>query len=131
VFEKFSQAIQQKYPQIKVEGGNYPPPPVNQAIAQFLTIAKVVLILLIISNQNPFPYLGIQTPSVYTWLVENKLYGCMMLFFISNAIEGQLVTTGAFEITYNDMPVWSKLETGRIPSAQEMFQILDNQFNLS
>lgn len=27
----------------------------------------------------------------------------MMLFFIGNAIEGQLISTGAFEITFNGM----------------------------
>lgn len=30
-----------------------------------------------------------------------------------------------------DVPVWSKLETGRIPSPQEMFQIIDNHMRLS
>lgn len=27
---------------------------------------------------------------------------------------------------FTDVPVWSKLETGRIPSASEMFQIVEN-----
>lgn len=29
------------------------------------------------------------------------MYACMMLFFISNAVEGQLISTGAFEVSYN------------------------------
>lgn len=29
------------------------------------------------------------------------MYACMMLFFIGNAIEGQLISTGAFEIEFN------------------------------
>ena len=29
------------------------------------------------------------------------MYACMMLFFVCNAIEGQLISTGAFEITFN------------------------------
>jgi hypothetical protein len=33
--------------------------------------------------------------------VENKLYSCMMLFFLCNIVEGQLVSTGAFEIYFN------------------------------
>lgn len=39
----------------------------------------------------------------------------------------QLVSSGAFEISLNDVPVWSKLQTGRIPAPQELFQIIDNQ----
>jgi len=54
-----------------------------------------------------------------------------MLFFLSNAIEGQLISTGAFEISFNDVPVWSKLEVGRIPSPQELFQIIDGQLKFS
>lgn len=50
----------------------------------------------------------------------------MMLFFLCNTIEGQLVSSGAFEIYLNDMPVWSKLETGRIPQPPELFQIIEN-----
>lgn len=76
-----------------------------------------------------------------------------MLFFLCNAIEGQLIASGAFEILLNgnkmnlitlsnessynfltsnhafifaDVPVWSKLETGRIPQPPELFQIIDS-----
>ncbi len=38
--------------------------------------------------------------------LENKMYACMMLFFICNAVESQLVSTGAFEISVDNMPVW-------------------------
>ena len=38
----------------------------------------------------------------------------------------QLISTGAFEISLNDMPVWSKIESGRIPQPGELFQIIDN-----
>lgn len=81
---------------------------------------------MVVVGQNPFPHLNMETPSIFTWAIENKLYACLMIFFISNAIEGQLISTGAFEVAFNDVPVWSKLETGRIPSAQEMFQIIEN-----
>lgn len=29
-----------------------------------------------------------------------------------------------------DVPVWSKLETGRIPQPQELFQIIDNHMQM-
>lgn len=55
----------------------------------------------------------------------------MMLFFLSNIIEGQLISSGAFEIFLNDVPVWSKLETGRIPQPAELFQIIDNHMRFA
>eukprot|EP00745_Piridium_sociabile_P029186 TRINITY_DN47540_c0_g1_i1.p2 TRINITY_DN47540_c0_g1~~TRINITY_DN47540_c0_g1_i1.p2 ORF type:complete len:119 (-),score=20.09 TRINITY_DN47540_c0_g1_i1:187-492(-) len=89
-------------------------------------MAKLVLIGLVVSGMDPFAFLNMPTPGMYTWAKENKLYACLMLFFISNAIEGQMISTGAFEISYNDVPIWSKLESGRIPSPQEMFQMVEN-----
>lgn len=72
-----------------------------------------------------------------------------MTFFLCNAVEGQLISTGAFEITLNgeipylllftlftvflfvpDVPLWSKLETGRVPQPPELFQMIDNHLNM-
>ena len=66
----------------------------------------------------------------YGSLLNNKLYACLMVFFIGNAIESQLISTGAFEISLDNMPVWSKIESGRIPQPPELFQIIDNHFNM-
>ncbi|PAA70522.1 hypothetical protein BOX15_Mlig015068g1 [Macrostomum lignano] len=55
----------------------------------------------------------------------------MMLFFVGNAIEGQLISTGAFEVSYNDMVIWSKLENGRVPSPSELINIIDSQLSMS
>lgn len=55
----------------------------------------------------------------------------MMMFFVANMIEGQLVSSGAFEISLNNIPLWSKLETGRIPQPPELFQIIDNTLQFS
>jgi len=96
-----------------------------------LSTLKLALIALIIFGQNPLPQLGLQTPQIVNWALQNKMYACLMLFFISNAIEGQLISTGAFEISFNDVPVWSKLEVGRIPSLDELFQIIDGQLKFS
>jgi len=92
---------------------------------------KIALIVLIVSGQNPFPALNMNTPTVYNWAITNKIYACLMIFFLSNAIEGQLISTGAFEVTFNDVPVWSKMDVGRIPSPQELFQIIDTQLKFS
>lgn len=130
MYEQFAAAIHQKYPQLTVEGSNYPPPPLNAQLASILSMVKFVVIGIIISGINPFQQFGMETPNFFIWASENKVYACMMAFFISNFIEGQLLSTGAFEVEFNDLPVWSKLEVGRIPSPQEMFQIIDNNLRM-
>lgn len=56
---------------------------------------------MIIAGVNIWEWLGQETPSWWTWFTNNKIYACMMVFFLCNAIEGQLVSTGAFEISFN------------------------------
>jgi hypothetical protein len=55
-------------------------------------------------GHNPFDYIGLgggYCLTLWTWLQTNKIYGSMMIFFLSNFLENQLVSTGAFEIYFN------------------------------
>lgn len=126
MFEQYANILREKYPEISILGDNYPPPDWKLWMAQMLGAAKLLFILMIIAGINVWEWLGQETPSWWTWFTNNKIYACMMVFFLCNAVEGQLVSTGAFEISFNDVPVWSKLETGRIPQPPELFQIIDN-----
>ncbi|ELW65158.1 Selenoprotein T [Tupaia chinensis] len=93
--------ISQRYPDIRIEGENYLPQPIYRHIASFLSVFKLVLIGLIIVGKDPFAFFGMQAPSIWQWGQENKVYACMMVFFLSNMIENQCMSTGAFEITLN------------------------------
>jgi len=114
-----------------IEGDNYPPTTWKWQLAQFFSYAKMALIISIVASINPFNYIEMETPPIVAWAMENKLYACMMIFFISNAVETQLVSTGAFEITVDNMPVWSKIESGRIPQPPELFQIIDTHLKMN
>uniref|UniRef100_A0A3B3RAE6 Selenoprotein T n=1 Tax=Paramormyrops kingsleyae TaxID=1676925 RepID=A0A3B3RAE6_9TELE len=131
VYQEYSWSISQLYPDIKIEGENYPPKPINKYLANFISYFKLLVIALIVSGQNPFPLLGIRTPAIWSWGQDNKIFSCLMMFFISNMLETHFLSTGAFEITLNDVPVWSKLNSGRVPNIQELFQILDNHLKMN
>jgi len=131
VYEQYAAILQEKYPLISIEGDNYPPPFLKLKLSHFLGIFKMLLILAIVAGTNVFEYLGLETPSVWTWTQQNKFYACLMIFFLCNAVESQLISTGAFEILFNDVPLWSKLETGRIPQPAELFQMIDNHLSMS
>ena len=40
--------------------------------------------------------------------------------FMCSMVAGNLLNTGAFEVSYNGQPVWSKMETGRFPQMEEL-----------
>ncbi|CAG9826011.1 unnamed protein product [Diabrotica balteata] len=126
MFDQYSTIINQKYPEILVDGANYDPPGMNMLMAKMIGWIKMAIILCILANINIFEYFNQPRPGWWIWCVDNKLYACMMLFFLCNILEGQLIQSGAFEISLNDVPVWSKLETGRIPQPAELFQIIDS-----
>lgn len=40
--------------------------------------------------------------------------------FMCNILSGNLLNSGAFEVTYNGQFVWSKIEAGRFPQMDEL-----------
>ena len=73
----------------------------NQKDVCSQSIGKLLLIMCILGGVNVFASFGQPEPSWWKWCVDNKLYACMMIFFLCNAIEGHLMSSGAFEITFN------------------------------
>ncbi|KAG5675945.1 hypothetical protein PVAND_005802 [Polypedilum vanderplanki] len=130
-FEEYQSILSEKYPDLIITGANYEPSGVNFYLSRFLAVAKYLLMALIGSSYDVFGFLGIAQPAFWTWAIENKLFACMMTFFFGNMVEAQLISSGAFEISLNDIPIWSKIATGRIPSPQELFGIIDSQLQFS
>jgi selT/selW/selH-like putative selenoprotein len=52
-------------------------------------------------------------------LKEKKMMILMGAWFVGNTINNALTSTGAFEVYYEDALVFSKLETGRMPSSMD------------
>lgn len=131
VFEDYANIIKKKYPILQIDGENFKPPGFNMHIAKFLSTAKYVLILSIIFGVDlGGDFAGRLISSVWQWCVENRFYSCILIFFLCNTAEMQLISSGAFEIHFNDVPVWSKLETGRILQPPELFDIIEAQLRM-
>ncbi|KFD51730.1 hypothetical protein M514_07427, partial [Trichuris suis] len=114
-----------------IEGDTYPPPNLRAVLAQILSGLKFLLIFAIISGFDPAVTFHVNPPSLYYRALQNKVSACLMLFFVGNMIENQLLSTGAFEIFLNDVPVWSKLDVGRVPQPYELFEIIDSHLNFN
>jgi len=129
-FDQFSQVLREKYPGVEIEGGNYPPGTLKSIVAQVISFAKIGIIVAVVMGKDPFQAIGLATPAVFTWMINNKVSSCLMLFMLSNSIEGMLMSSGAFEIYLGKNLVWSKMESGRVPSPAELFQAIDGQLGL-
>lgn len=63
-------------------------------------------------------------PEPYSKFIENNQMMILGACFMCNIVSGNLLNTGAFEISYNGQPVWSKMEMGRFPQMNELFDAL-------
>ena len=73
MYDQFVNVVHQKYPSLAVEGENYPPPAWRLTMAQGLSLLKILLIVAVVSGQNPFPALNMETPNAFTWAMNNKV----------------------------------------------------------
>jgi len=58
-------------------------------------------------------------------MIDDHPLPCMVFVFMCNMISGQMLNTGAFEISYNGQPVWSKIDSGRFPNIVELKDALN------
>mmetsp|Transcript_4694 Transcript_4694/g.6649 ORF Transcript_4694/g.6649 Transcript_4694/m.6649 type:complete len:119 (-) Transcript_4694:262-618(-) len=110
---------------MEVEGAVYPPPPLNMFLSQMCMYLLFGVIALMFIGDSLFKSMefevGVKTVE---WLKTN-FYAAMMLAFVLNTLAQQLVATGAFEIEIDNNIVFSKLETGKLPT----MELLDNIAN--
>ena len=109
VYRQLAGILQQQfgheYPDLVINGENYNPGGGRIEISQLIGMAKMCIIGMIMFGFNPWTYLGSDvagpTPSIVIWALENKIYACLMTFFLCNMVETQLISSGAFEVTVN------------------------------
>ncbi|KAJ0069092.1 hypothetical protein NL108_017766, partial [Boleophthalmus pectinirostris] len=135
VFQDYSRAINQIYPELRIEGSNYPPTTLNKYLGNLIFYLKLLALVLIVSGTSPFRLLNAEPTEswsrIWTWTQQNKIFSCLMAFFVCNMLETHFLSTGAFEISLNDVPVWSKLHSGYVLNLQELFQILDSHLKMN
>jgi len=124
-YEDYKQILYERYPDIIVNGEHYQPPGPRFYLAQFLSIGKIVFIAMVLLNSWPTFLDHIVSPAIKAWIFNHKLYACLMSFFLCNTFENGLLSTGAFEIEYNDILIWSKVKNGRILAPSELFSMID------
>ncbi|EFP00623.1 hypothetical protein CRE_04376 [Caenorhabditis remanei] len=123
-FDQFSEFAREKYPDISIEGDNFSPVYWKSQLVTVIGILKVVLSVIIMSGSNPFESLGFGYPGFLQYAHSNKLASGFLIYLLVNMLESNLSATGAFEIYVGGVQVWSKIETGRVPSQEEFLEIL-------
>ena len=122
-----------KYPQLErsVRGENYPVAYPLQMLATLAGLLQTFSMLFVFFGGRIFTSMGMeQPPSWYETITKNKLafIGSTMLL---NSFVQNFVQSGAFEIYYNGTPVYSKLESGKMPTIEMIIHGLERAGMLS
>lgn len=110
-----------------MEGATYPPPRLNEILSNVVFFLRMAGLLLLLAGPGALEAVGIRNPpAIYLWAQDNKFTAFLVIFLLGGQIETQLLSTGAFEVYLNGAPVWSKLESGRLPSLGEIKGVIQD-----
>jgi len=116
-FAELSRRLQQAYPNLKVTGENYPPPPLNASLA---TMCQLLFFAALAANLAGSWFLP---PAAAQWVQDNRM-ASIAIVFMANMMAGNLMNTGAFEVSYNGRPVFSKLEAGQMAEYPALMELV-------
>jgi selT/selW/selH-like putative selenoprotein len=113
--------LESNYPQLtgNVSGQNYPPPFPRGLLARAAGWGQTLGMIFIFFGDKVLTALGVPKPAWLAWAQENRMMAFGALFVLNSAAQN-LANTGAFEIYVDGKPVWSKLDTGRMPDLKEV-----------
>lgn len=101
-------------PNLAVVGEEYPLPPARALASKVVSVLQMGIFIL--------PFLATRIPAVvnhpyYRVFEQRKLMFLIGGYFLLNMLQSQLSSTGAFEIYLDNSLIFSKLATGRMPTA--------------
>lgn len=121
-FEQYAQFLKSEYPGIAIESAIYHPHRLNEVLSNVVFYGKFAAMAAIIAGPATLQALGIndRQAQLYVWAHENKFLSVALLHILGGFVESQLLSTGAFEVYFDDTMVWSTLEAGRLPTVEEV-----------
>jgi thioredoxin reductase-like selenoprotein T len=121
--------IRSEYPEFdmnNISGSTYPPTPTAELIASVTNTIWLFGIALLFGGSYLFKAFQLEEPKLYKMMKENQVASFVILFMM-NSIGSSQLSTGAFEISVNDVVVFSKLQQGRLPNLTDIVDGLVSQ----
>ena len=126
-FDSAQMNLEMEFPGLNVDGDYYPPPPLIELLMKVVQGIQLMAMGLVIFGDGlwtnilqfravPFFYYKVKQYSFQVWV---------LVFFIVPKVLNKYAITGAFEMILDGVTVYSKLETGRIPHAEDLLSPLE------
>jgi selT/selW/selH-like putative selenoprotein len=102
----------------------YPPAAINQLVASILSWSFIAGLLCFFLGNYVFTALNFQKGLQLVQLMKDNQLATIGILFACQMLANQLLSTGAFEVTFNDELVFSRLQTGQVPSIPRLVQTM-------
>lgn len=119
------QVLRQRFPGMEVIPSTYPVSAQKAALGRVVMGLQFGGIAAVLGGDRIFPALGMEMPQMLAQMREKKMGVVMGIWLLGNALQNQLSATGAFEVFYDGKQMHSKLETGRVPSVEELVNSIE------
>lgn len=127
---QLKQFLEMKFPELqgRITGGNYPPPPQAVIITNLVSGIQIFAMLSMLVGDAIWNYVPFANgpPMWYHDVKANPVPVMIGLFIFIPTMANSFVTTGAFEVSLDGNVIFSKIETGRLPTGTEIVMGLAN-----
>lgn len=118
-FLQAKEYLESQFPnQLAISGENSPIPPIIELLLNVLTLIQLFTIAAVIFGERIF--FGYRAPSIYYRIKEYGFMFAIAIFWIIPQVLNKWVMTGAFEVFVDGTKIFSKLESGQMPSATDL-----------
>lgn len=115
-----SHFVEANFPGTEVLGVEYPVAFHKALMAKAVTVGQLGVTALALAGDHIFPALGVNPPALYVQYRDRKVGVCLGAWIVGNLVQNSLTATGAFEVYSAGEKIFSKLESGRMPTVEEL-----------
>ena len=122
-FVQVAKFLDDKFPgQLEIDGGLYPAPPIAETLGHVVAILQLIGVAwMVLGGDKLLRMVGFRNlPGFYWTIQDNAVPMAMFLFLIAPQLLAGFANNGAFEIYLEDQTIFSKLNTGRLPTVDDL-----------
>jgi len=117
------------YPSVQVTQEEFVLPQWRQKLGYVVIALQMVFCALPFYGEGVLRIFGLDRSKLFLMMKEKKWIFLGASFMLGSLLRGQLSNSGAFEIYQDGRLLFSKLETGYLPTIQKLQVILDDLLN--
>ena len=128
-YVQVAQFLAENFPELqgKITGGLYPTPPLAEFAANIISVLQMVGIAwMVMGGEKLLRMVGFKgpLPSFYWTIQDNPMPIMIGLFLLAPQVVNSFSNNGAFEIYLGQDTIFSKIETGGMPTAEQLVTAL-------